>query len=239
VARYGAGGSFWSEHPELPKVPIRYWQFWNEPHLPFQWTLPHGQEKRWPQTYAAQLKVFYATVKQADPHAKVVLAGLANLSWQYLSALYRQGVRGNFDVAAIHPYTTKPSGVVRLVGKMRAVMKRHHDAKKPIWITELGLPASRGRVKDKNQLQTTARGMARFLSASYAAVRKKAPRVYWYTWASEYKGGIFRFTGLLRFADGSTQPVKQPAYGAYVRTARSMEGCVKTTAGVCRKRRSK
>jgi hypothetical protein len=234
VARYGPSGSFWAEHPELPRLPIHYWQFWNEPHLPFQWTLPKSRQDDWPQMYASQLKVFYSTVKAADPSAKVVLGGLANTSWIFLRKLYRHGIHGSFDIGAIHPYTTKPKGVVRLVGKFRAVMKHHRDGRKPIWITELGLPASKGRAHSKNQLQTTRRGMARFLTGSYNAVRKKVPRVYWYTWASEYKGDIFRFTGLFRFASGSTTPARQPAYRAYVRTARRMEGCTKTTAGTCR-----
>jgi hypothetical protein len=173
-------------------------------------------------------------VKTTDRRAKVVLGGLANESWKFLGQLYRHGIHGYFDVAALHPYTTKPEGVVRLVGRFRAVMKAHRDGRKPIWLTELGLPAARGRVQSDNPLQTTARGMARFLSASYEAVRKRVPRAYWYTWASEYTGDIFRFAGLLRFAGGTGQPAAQPAYRAYVRTARRMQGCSKTTAGVCR-----
>ena len=234
IARYGQSGSFWAEHPELPRVPIRYWQFWNEPHLPFQWTLPKDRADEWPQTYASQLAVFYRTVKEADPRAKVVLAGLANMSWEYLRALYRHGARGHFDVAAIHPYTTKPTGVVRLLGRFRAVMRARGDRRKPVWVTELGLPASRGRAHSKNALQTTARGMARFLTGSYAAMRKRAPRVYWYTWASEYRGDIFRYTGLFRYAGGDGPPAAQPAYRAYVGAARRAEGCAKTSAGVCR-----
>jgi hypothetical protein len=234
IARYGPSGSFWTEHPELPRVPIRYWQFWNEPHLPFQWDLPKSREKEWPQTYVAQLKDFYSTVKAADPHAKVVLAGLANMSWTYLGDLYRKGAHGHFDIAAIHPYTTKPSGVVRLVHRFRAVMKRHHDGRKKIWVTELGLPASRGRAHSKNSLQTTPRGMASYLRGSYEGLRRLTPRAYWYTWASEYRGDIFRFTGLFRFRSGDTRLRVQPAFRSFVKTARRMEGCVKTSAGVCR-----
>src|SRR4051794_9283552 len=33
VQRYGPNGSFWTENPQLPKIPIRNWQFWNEPEL--------------------------------------------------------------------------------------------------------------------------------------------------------------------------------------------------------------
>src|SRR5690348_13963311 len=32
VKRYGPDGSFWAAHPSLPRVPIRMWQIWNEPH---------------------------------------------------------------------------------------------------------------------------------------------------------------------------------------------------------------
>ena len=235
VARYGTTGSFWTEHPELPRMPIRYWQFWNEPHLPFQWDLPKSREKEWPESYVDQLDVFYKTVKSHDPSAKVVLAGLANTSWDYLDALYRAGAAGKFDIAAIHPYTAKPSGVVRLLGKFRAVMKNRHDAGKPVWVTELGLPSSQGRVRSKNTLQTTPRGMARYLSASYEALRKRVPRVYWYTWASEYRStDIFRFTGLFRYRKGDARLTVQPAFRSFVKTARRMEGCVKTAAGVCR-----
>jgi hypothetical protein len=234
IQRYGQSGSFWAEHPELPRVPIRYWQFWNEPHLPFQWTLPASRADEWPQMYASHLKAFYRTVKATDRRAKVVLAGLANESWKFLGQLYRHGIHGYFDVGAIHPYTAKPSGVLRLVGRFRAVMKAHRDGRKQIWLTELGLPASRGKVNSDSLLQTTPRGMARFLTSSYEALRKRVPRAYWYTWASEYEGDMFRFAGLFRFAGGSGQPAAQPAYSAYARTARRMQGCAKTTAGVCR-----
>ena len=234
VARYGTGGSFWTEHPELPRLPIRYWQFWNEPHLPFQWDLPKSRAKEWPQTYVAQLRVFYKVVKDHDPNAKVVLAGLANTSWDYLAALYRAGAAGSFDVAAIHPYTVKPSGVVRLLGKFRAVMKRHHEAGKPVWVTEMGLPAALGRAHSQNSLQTTPRGMASYLTGAYDALRGRVRRAYWYTWASEYRGDIFRFTGLFRYRKGDARLTVQPAFRAFVKTARRMEGCVKTAAGVCR-----
>ncbi len=40
VERYGPEGTFWTEHPELPKHPLREWQIWNEPHLPAYWDAP-------------------------------------------------------------------------------------------------------------------------------------------------------------------------------------------------------
>jgi hypothetical protein len=121
IARYGPKGTYWTAHPELPKRAIRYWQVWNEPHLPFQWTEPKGGD--WAADYGKLLRVTYKAVHKADPGAKVVLAGLANASYKFLKNLYTRGkVHGSFDVAAIHPYTRTPDGVVELVRRIRGEM---------------------------------------------------------------------------------------------------------------------
>ena len=39
VTRYGPSGSFWAEHPESPRQPIRDWQIWNEPNLTRYWNV--------------------------------------------------------------------------------------------------------------------------------------------------------------------------------------------------------
>jgi hypothetical protein len=33
VHRYGPDGTFWSQNPDVQKLPIRSWQIWNEPNL--------------------------------------------------------------------------------------------------------------------------------------------------------------------------------------------------------------
>jgi hypothetical protein len=108
------------------------------------------------------------------------------------------------------------------------VMQRNGQARKPLWITEFGLPASKGKAHSKNPLQTTDRGMARWLTGAYrdiaSGLRKPALRVtraYWYTWASEYRGDIFRYTGLLRYRLGATAS-RKPAYSAYAKVAREL-----------------
>jgi hypothetical protein len=238
VLRYGPHGTFWNEHPELPRLPIRQWQFWNEPHLPFQWTLPHGYD--WRKTYTDQLHVFHDAVKAADPKAKVVLGGLTNESWKYLNQLYKAGAGRWFDIAAVHPYTRKPEGVLEIVRRFRTVMKRHHQNRKPVWITEFGLPASRGHEKTKNHLQTNDKGMASFLSQAYALLARnrhrslvRVSRAYWYTWASKYKGDIFTYSGLFKYRP-KHRLVEKPAYRAFVRIARRLEGCTKGRSGRCR-----
>jgi hypothetical protein len=238
VARYGSAGTFWTEHPELPRLPIRDWQFWNEPHMWSMWSIPEWAE--WSTSYLDHLKVFHATVKAADPRAKVVLAGLSNASWKYLRKLYKAGAKRYFDIATVHPYTRHARGVPEIVRRFRAVMRKNGDGRLPLWVTELGLPASEGRIKSKSALQTTDRGMAGFLRQSYLKLARKlrrpafgATRVYWYTWASEYEGSVFRYAGLFRYR-GSGAPRKRPAFRALVKTARRLEGCRKTVSGRCR-----
>src|SRR5437763_4646321 len=38
LGRYGPIGSFWASHRSLPRLPIRMWQMWNEPHFPTYWS---------------------------------------------------------------------------------------------------------------------------------------------------------------------------------------------------------
>jgi hypothetical protein len=240
IDRYGPRGSLWSEHPELPRMPIRHWQFWNEPHLWFQWSI--AEDYDWADLYVWQLAYFEQAVRQRDPRAKVVLAGLSNASWTYLRKLYKTGARQYFDIATVHPYTRRAEGVVEIVRRFRVVMRRRGDARKQVWVTELGLPASRGRADSKSNLQTTDRGMAAFLAESYTQLARRlrrpafrTTRVYWYTWASEYTGPIFRYAGLFRYR-GEGSPDARPAYRAFVRTARRLQGCRKTVTGGCRAR---
>ena len=236
VQRYGRTGTFWDENPSLPRSPIRKWQVWNEPHLPWQFPLPPGDD--YAQPYGDLLAGANLAIKPLDPGAKVVLGGLTNRSWEVLEHLYRKGgIKYGFDVAAIHPYTTSPEGVVKLVQRFRKVMRRHGDAGKPIWVTELGLPASKNRVKPDNDLETTDGGMASFLRSSYRLLVKnlgstgRVGRVYWYNWASDYCCDQFRFAGLLRYDADKVAPM--PALAEYRRSARLHQGCRKDERARC------
>ena len=56
VLRYGPAGSFWDQHPELPRRPQRDWQIWNEPHLDFYWSTKGRRRNAWAPEYARLLK---------------------------------------------------------------------------------------------------------------------------------------------------------------------------------------
>jgi hypothetical protein len=248
IARYGPKGVFWDQHPELPRKPIRAWQVWNEPSANYQWTIPKGTD--WAPGYGKLLRVSYRAIKDADPGARVVLAGLANLSDKDLEHLYKKGkIHGAFDVSALHPYTAQPGGVLTLVKRFKAVMKKHGDGKKQLWVTELGLPASKGKFDDPSPLQTDDAGMAKFLTRAYGDLIANrrweglgVTRMYWFTWASAYKasgGWIFDWSGLLKYTRKKGKDVfgTKPALAAYRKVAQSAEGCAKTAAGACARRR--
>jgi hypothetical protein len=238
IGRYGPSGSFWSEHPSLTAMPIRYWQIWNEENLQWQWTIPRGQDYA-PQ-YVHLLQVSYRAVKQADPGARVVMGGVANNTPAILDHLYKHGIHGYFDVIDLHPYTTSAREVYRLVSASRAKMRAHGDGSKPLWVGELGLPASKGRDHSNNPVQTTDSGMAAFLKASYVDLIRGihslgVTRVYWYDWASGYKdkkGNFFDYAGLFQWRPNQSAKAR-PAYRTFLQLARQYEGCQKTSTAEC------
>lgn len=240
VARYGPNGSFWALNPSIPKRPVREWQIWNEPHLRTYWDAP--ARSRWgsPRGYVRLLAASHLAIKRADPGAKVVLAGLTQLAWNEIAALYRNGIRRHFEVAALQTFPQTPERALRATSLFRRAMSRAGDGRKPIYITEITWPASKGRTKGiAFQRQETPAGMAKRLSQAYAllahsARRLRLSRVYWYTWASQYGsvGSIFGYAGLQRYADGAFTP--QPALDAYRRSAARLEGCPKTERAHCR-----
>jgi hypothetical protein len=218
VARYGPNGSLWTEHPEIPKRPVRSWQIWNEPQLRYQWS-----DKDWESSYGKLLAAAHDALKQADPGSTVVLAGLTNAAWDALDSLYGKGqIKGNFDVAALHPYTGSAGRVLNAVGLFRDVLKKHGNAKTPVWLTELAWPASKGRAKAPSglaALPTTDQGMASRLTKAYKLLAKThaVARAYWYTWASGYRKseGIFDFTGLQRYDPKTGRFKATPALRAF------------------------
>jgi Beta-galactosidase len=243
VLRYGPGGSFWQEHPELPNRPVREWQVWNEPHLDTYWYVPGDDPTTWAGEYVALLKESKRAIESVDRGATVVLAALADASWKTLTQLYRAGVRRSFDVATINIFTSRPGFVMTASRLVRRVLRREREPRKPIWVTETTFPAGKGRVSRpplswQQDWYTTDRGMALRLGQLYRLAarnrrRLRLERIYWYTWASTYSGqdDLFDYTGLMHYGPSFT---RRPALRAYAANARRAQGCRKTAAGACR-----
>ena len=242
VQRYGPRGSFWLEHPELPRRPVREWQIWNEPHLQDYWRTPNGRGA-WAPEYAELLRAANAALERSDPGSVTVLGGLADFAWTHIGKLYQAGVAGHYDVAAINLFTRRPALVIKGLGYIRKALRRGGEPGKPIWLTETTWPASRGRPKRPRAAwqrfwETTDRGMARRLVSFYSLAQRhrrrlRLGRVYWYTWSSAYREpSLFDYTGLVRWRRGSF--ALRPALRAYAASARRAEGCVKSARGICR-----
>jgi hypothetical protein len=224
VRRYGPRGTFWREHPGLPKMPIRMWQIWNEPNILNFWPAPLVPN------YITLLRAAHTAIKRADPGAKVVLAGMPNYVWTDLAWLYRGGARGLFDVVAVHPYTKTVRGVITILELVRQVMDRAGDRRKPIILTELNWPAALHRTPFYADFETTEAGQAQKLAAVIPLLARYRRQVglmsfYYYTWATDDipGGDPFQFAGLLGLNHGRL--VKKPAYYAFRRAALAIEGC--------------
>jgi hypothetical protein len=137
VRRYGPDGTFWSENPSVPRMPIRAWQIWNEPNLKAYW--PRGPN---PKQYAKLLKAAAAPIKAADPGAEIVTAGMPESKVgvplrKFIPALYKAGAKKWFDTMAINPYGHTAARVDKNLAAVRKIMRSYHD-KAPIWATEVG-----------------------------------------------------------------------------------------------------
>jgi hypothetical protein len=199
VGRYGPSGSLWAEQPGLPRLPIRDWQIWNEPNLTRYWS-----SQPFARGYVKLLRAARRALRAADPGSRTVLAGLPNDSWIALRKVYEAGGHGAFDIVALHPYTGKPRNVIRLIELARKEMRKHGDRRKPVWLTELSWPASKGKTKGPPGFVTSERGQASRLKAALkllAAARRRLriQHVYWYTWLS-HEGSLsaFNWSGLRR-----------------------------------------
>jgi len=224
VARYGPAGSLWAQHPGVPRRPVRAWEIWNEPNLPI-----YFRAQPFVRPYARLLRAASAAVRRADPRATVVLAGMANFSWRDLDRLLRAERGLDFDAAAVHPFTGRPSGMIEIVRRNRATLARRGHGRTPVWLTELTWSSAKGRKQPLTKgWETTEAGQAERLTQAFGLLarerrRLRIGRVLWYTWATTDAGSqnSFDYSGL-RTTRGGTTLRDKPALAAFRRaTARA------------------
>ena len=151
---------------------VEAWEVWNEPNLPDFWA-PRPD----PAAYTALLVPAAAAVRAADPAATLLTGGLAPAvsdgggiaPADFLEAVYAAGGGGAVDAVGVHPYSYPAlpddlwtggwNSFVRLP-EVHAVMERHGDAAKPVWLTEFGAPTGTGvgAVSPERQAQILDRG---------------------------------------------------------------------------------
>jgi hypothetical protein len=217
VARYGPRGRFWRAHPALPRVPIRAWQIWNEPNLRVYW--PSGPN---PAAYTRLLKSAASHIRKVDRRAEIVTAGIPDSRHgiplaSYVAGMYRAGAKPAFDTLAINPYSSRPTGVMTMVHRVRRLMDRSGDRGGSIRVSEFGWATGGPRSPYRVGAQEQARRISLTLRGLYASRRRlKLRGVVYYNWRDGqpypplYQDFFGLHTGLL---DAARQP--KPAYRVF------------------------
>lgn len=198
--RYGPGGDFWRDHPELSPLPVESYEIWNEPNFAQFWSPQESAPARYADLYVESRSAIHAV----DPQAQVVVAGLTD--WKagsFVRAMYRHRpqLRGNVDAIGLHPYHYRMADVRASVAQFRRTLKGLGEGSVPIELTEAGWD---GAVASEEH---RADGMAR-LAREAPAWDLGVTRLLPYVWTSVDAGDDF--WGIAN-QDGSLKP----AGGAY------------------------
>ena len=114
--------------------------------------------------------------------------------------------------------------MVKLIEFARREMRRYRDGRKPVWLTELSWPASKGKTGGAPGFVTTERGQASRLKRALSLLAKsrkrlKIQRVVWYTWLSREGGReLVRLVGAAAACAG-TSCSRRRSLGVFRRAA--------------------
>ena len=213
VERYGRKGTFWAQHPDVPKMPMTAFQVWNEPNIP-----AYAPPKPSARKYVAMLKATRRGIRSADPKAEIVTAGLpdSRLSqpdlYRFIAAMYKAGAKGQFNSLAINPYARTTKDMLGKLRRIRKIMRRAGDRNARIWVTEIGwsdvgpkgafrvgATGQASRIKSTLPALARARGSLRLRGVVYFSWRDGLP------YAPRFRDFWGLHTGLLRH-DGSAKP---------------------------------
>jgi len=236
VGRYGPSGTYWAEHPDVPRQPQRTWEIWNEPNLQRYWSPSIVRSRASARAFVELTRAASTAIRRADPGARVVLSsfgegGPQNTSWDAIRLVFGAGLRASwFDAVAGHPFSGRISNVLKIVRFERREFARHGAARTPMIISELAWPSAKGKTNNfTTGFETTERGQARKLRAAYTALLKVHRRyriesVFWSTWltADCCSSNNFDWSGLRKLdpRDPSGEPISKPALRAFRQLAR-------------------
>ncbi len=161
VQRYGYGGSFWAENPNIPYRPVRVWELWNEENR--MENSPSGviNGALYADFFKASGQKIHeaqnAVRKAGEPNNTIVMVGGlyqnnesgGHPTWEAVGPFLKNAAGGNkngfqFEALSLHPYalygSEKVAGVVSNIGQARSALNEWGSPSTPIWITELGWP---------------------------------------------------------------------------------------------------
>lgn len=204
---------------------IQHYELWNEPNIP-------GFFSGEVDVLVRMAGEAYRILKEIDPGNQLaapasVGGGVEHLAWldRYLAA----GGGKFMDVLSHHYYVAhaRPEALLPLVGKVRAIARKHGLSELPLWNSEAGwwMVHSDGTVIHEDMVpgwvklnaDEAAAYVSRALILGWAA---GLARYYWYAWDGYGLGLI----------EPTTKAIK-PAGLAYARTLNWLQGSVMTGCG--------
>jgi hypothetical protein len=147
--RYGTGGSFWGENPDLDYLPVTHFELWNEEnHGAFWCPAPD------PEGYADLAIAAGERVRAADPSAKLILGALANFhettpletgapktaADEFVERMVNRqpDLPELIDVVAVHPYAQEPQLVLQEIAWFRSILDDAGFVETPMTVNEFG-----------------------------------------------------------------------------------------------------
>lgn len=188
--RYGPGGRFWRENPELPRLPVRQWEIWNEENIVTFSKEPEADR------FARLVEISGRMLHHADPGSTVILGGLFGRPLQtppnvqsgtFLSQLYRvPGIKNYFDGVALHPYVADAGAMEAEIENLRRIMIFNGDRAARFYVTEMGW----GSDGFESRWERGPYGQARELDRAFAMLAGNRQRwhiggVWWFSWADQ------------------------------------------------------
>lgn len=140
VERYDGDGT--DDMPGLT-IPVKYWEIMNEPSMQGGSTGGVGEELKFfvgtSADYFDILKASYETIKEADPEAKVLHAGMAGMQQNFQDfwdPVFSAGGGDYFDVANIHSINTDERREDMYVIRFKKYLEGFGIKDRPIFVTE-------------------------------------------------------------------------------------------------------
>ena len=211
VRRYGVGGSFWREEEDLPYVPMRRFEIWNEENIVSFASNPE------PKRFAVLMRIAGRIIHREAPGSKAIFGGLFGrplqippnvASGDFLARFYRAGrVKPYFDGVALHPYVADAKAMGAQLENLRRIMRRHGDAETPLYITELGWGSDSGPTRWQRGLWGQANELSKaFSMLSVNRQRWNVRGAWWFTWSDEGGSCVFCHSAGLLNAKREAKP---------------------------------
>jgi hypothetical protein len=144
--------------------------------------------------YARLLKAAYPAIKAAAPQVPVLGAAIVGFNGRFLEALYREGIKGSYDVLSVHFYDL----VLTSLRTIREVQERNGD-RAPVFLAETGFSSCAPQELQSGQRCYTRRGQAQLTTDVLRATRRTSwlvgVSIFGLRDSEQYDMGIFDARG--------------------------------------------